>query len=166
MAETTRIKLNLRNGEIEIEGSEAFVEKQIENLETLLELIRTNKGATLNLDEGGDTGGEGTGTSDDNGIPSTFGEWMHLFKTDLNDLDKALITARYVQHESQSNDFKTAEINKSLKDHGIKLANPSATLKRLISKKYLFQTRKIGKLIYMRLSVDGQKYLDSIKANG
>ena len=42
MSEIAKFKLNLKNGEIEIEGSEEFVERQIHELESLLELIGTS----------------------------------------------------------------------------------------------------------------------------
>ncbi len=91
---------------------------------------------------------------------------MHQFRDDVNDLDKGLITALFVQKQAATNDFKTSEVNKSLKDHGIKLSNPSVTLNRLVSKKLLFQTRKDGKLKYFRVSTDGQKHLDTLKREG
>lgn len=163
MSDTTKFKLNLRTGEVEIEGSEEFVERQIQNLESLVELIEPEViNESEELAEGVlQSEAEESGTQSE--IPETFGEWLHSFKSDINDLDKALITARYVQSQSATNDFKTSEVNKSLKEHGIKLSNPSTSLKRLIQKKYLFQTRKTGALKFMRLSVDGQKYLESIK---
>jgi len=70
-----------------------------------------------------------------------------------------LLTAYYVQSQSHTNDFKTSNVNKALKDHSIKLANPSETIRRLGVKKYLFQTRKIGKLRFMRVSADGLEEL-------
>jgi hypothetical protein len=73
----------------------------------------------------------------------------------LSDQDKSLLTAYYVQSQSSTNDFKTSEVNKALMDHGIKLANPSVSLKRLGVKKLLFQTRKVGKLRFMKVSADG-----------
>ncbi len=88
---------------------------------------------------------------------------MHIFKTELNDADKVLITACFVQSQSSTKDFKTAEVNKALKEHGFKLSNPSATLNNLVDKKLLFQTRKVGVLKYFRLSVDGQKNLNLLK---
>jgi HPt (histidine-containing phosphotransfer) domain-containing protein len=167
MSEIAKFKLNLKNGEVEIEGSEEFVERQIHGLESLLELIGASNQVMDEEPESQEQIEQAESrTSTSDGMPSTFGEWLHAFKSDINDLDKALVTARYVQHESSTNDFKTSEVNKSLKDHGIKLSNPSTSLKRLIQKKYLFQTRKNGKLIYMRVSVEGQNHLETLKANG
>lgn len=171
MSETAKFKLNLKTGEVEIEGSEAFVERQIQQLETLIESVGLH---TQQRDEG--SGGAQFETSDspisqqlatkEEQPPASFGEWMHTFRADINDLDKALITARYVQSQSPENDFKTSEVNKSLKDHGIKLSNPSGCLKRLGDKKLMFQTRKVGALKFMRVSVDGQKHLEGLKRQG
>jgi hypothetical protein len=72
------------------------------------------------------------------------------------------LTAYYVQNDSEQNDFKTSEVNKSLKEHGIKLSNPSTSLKRLVEKKLLFQTRKNGSLKLMRVSQDGMSLLRTL----
>lgn len=169
MSETAKFKINLRAGEIEIEGSEDFVEKQIKTLESLLVLVKQGGSSFADDNTEKSTSVEGIsglpeiGHADKNNIPDTFGEWMHTFKSEIMDLDKALITARFVQSKSKSNDFKTSEVNKALKEHGIKLSNPSASLASLVDKKLMFQTRKEGTLKYLRVSEDGQKSLSKLK---
>ena len=168
--ETTKVKINFRTGEIEMEGSEQFVKSQLEMLEPIVEYMAQLAGGAS-----GDSNGienehdavveeEKISTIGEKGleVPKTFGEWMHKFKDDLNDLDKSLLTAYYVQKASTENDFKTSEVNKSLKEHGIKLSNPSASLQRLSSKKFVFQTRKVGKLKFLRVSSDGISHLKSL----
>lgn len=173
MSDAAKFKLNLKSGEVEIEGSEKFVEKQIEQLESLVKSLGLQ--AVLSRkeqDSMGDESEESVVTSkidqpSSDVIPvASFGEWLNSFQIDINDLDKALITARFVQSQSAQNDFKTSEVNKSLKDHGIKLSNPSSSLQRLAEKKLMFQTRKVGSLKYMRVSTDGQKQLNSLKREG
>lgn len=168
--ETTKVKINFKTGELEFEGSEQFVQAQLENLEQIAEIMALlATGDAVSTEEG--QGEEplveaeneaATVQSKGLDVPSTFGEWLHKFKADLSDLDKALITAYYIQSESPDNDFKTSQVNNSLKNHGIKLANPSETLHRLSTKKLLFQTRKVGKLKLMRVSADGIKHLKSL----
>lgn len=173
--DTTRVKINLKSGEIELEGSEAFVENQMDNLGSIIELlisakIQNDESSNLEQDTSSgelaanqeDTSDEVSLATGDLTIPSTFGEWMHKFKDEVNDLEKCLLTAYYVQNGSSDNDFKTSEVNKSLKEHGIKLSNPSTSLKALVDKKLLFQTRKSGVLKYMRVSQDGMQVLKSL----
>lgn len=171
MSATAKFKLNIKTGEVEIEGSEAFVERQIQQLETLIETVGLRTQQRKEGSEGVPVDTNESPTSQQLTIkeelpPASFGEWMHSFRADINDLDKALITARYVQSQSPENDFKTSEVNNSLKDQGIKLSNPSSCLKRLGEKKLMFQTRKVGSLKFMRVSVDGQKHLESLKRQG
>lgn len=169
MSEIAKFKLNLKTGEIEVEGSEVFVERQIQTLEKLVDLMKLSTLAdkTNNLlpnvvqNRDDDKLGNSDIAGDD--IPATFGEWLHTFKTDINDLDKVLITARFIQSKSSLNDFKTAEVNNALKEHGFKLSNPASALKNLVDKKLMFQTRKVGVLRFLRLSVDGQNHLNKLK---
>lgn len=173
MTDTAKFKLNLKTREVEIEGSEAFVERQIRQLESIFDFLNSAE-TTEDFSDVHGALREGSLPESRSGksgakvgaLPATFGEWMHSFKADLNDMDKALITASYVQSQSTDNDFKTSEVNSSLQEHGIKLSNPSVTLKRLGERKLLFQTRKVGKLRFMRVSTEGQKHLESLKPQG
>ena len=171
MSNTAKFKLNVKAREVEIEGSEDFVERQIQNLASIFEFLGDDATDDTDIDyntseesENGEVGEKANGnTAQKAAMPETFGEFMHSFNADINDLEKALITARFVQAQSPTNDFKTSEVNNALKDHGIKLSNPSVSLKRLGDKKFLFQTRKVGKLRFMRVSIEGQAHLDAIK---
>lgn len=171
--ENTRVKINLKSGEIEFEGSEEFVQNQMDNLDAILDLIGAGMDVSdaSEIDEVSDSTqvdsedsvlNSSVSTSDLE-VPGSFGEWMHKFNDSINDLEKALVTAYYVQSQSDKKDFKTLEVNKSLRDHGIKLSNPSQSLKKLETKKYLFQTRKEGpKIRFMRVSQDGINHLKSL----
>lgn len=172
---SAKAKINFKTGEVEFEGSEQFVEKQLNNIDAIAEYIAllipnnsTDEVDEIEQEEIAAVAEEEeerlvTVGEQDLHVPDTFGEWLHGFKDDANDLDKALITAFYVQKQAPNNDFKTSEVNQSLQDHGIKLSNPSSSLKRLASKKLLFQTRKVGKLKYMRVSADGVKHLKTLR---
>jgi len=174
MNETARFRAAFSGVEIEIEGSTEFVREQIGVLEETIAAL----GATRTDADHGENGEDPSGNDPSDGaeeapisanttsVPASFGEWMHRFRATLTEGDKALITARFVQSQSTTNDFKTSEVNKSLRDHGIKLGNPSRELGRLASKKLMFQVRKVGKLKFFRVSVDGQKHLETLLRGG
>lgn len=175
MENLTKVYINIKTGEVSIEGSEDFVSKQMDSLEDIISLIQVEPEIlltdteTVDIEtdnEKSDTGIASTiATDKTNGdlvVPNVFGEWLHMFRDDINDQDKALITAYYVQQDSENNDFKTSQINTSLKDHGIKLTNTSTTLKQIAKKKLIFQTRKVGKLSFKRVSAEGVKHLKSL----
>jgi hypothetical protein len=175
MENHTKLYINIKSGEVSIEGSEDFVAKQMANLADIVSLIQIEPSADDNAQGDTDISEEDVAaeveaaivqSSSANGelaVPDVFGQWLQMFKDDINDQDKALITAYYVQQDSEGNDFKTSQINKSLKDHGIKLANTSQTLKQIERKKLIFQTRKVGKLAFKRVSADGVRHLKALK---
>ena len=166
----TKFKVNLHEGTFEFAGEQSFVEKQISSLGDLLETMQkvTKLNIAQKVNEPIHNNGIASSTVDDNKstngleIPETFGEYFHCFRNDINDIEKALVTSFYVQKQSESNDFKTSEVNSALTEHGIKLSNPSRALKLLTDKKYIFQTKKVGKLKMMRVSKDGETHLKSL----
>lgn len=175
---TYRFRINLRSGDIEFEGSEDFVKEQIANLPKTLKSISENLPAlTMQSNEPSRKEDPITVPDDDPSpaimspavtsnaeVSSSFGEWIHQFPSDISDQDKALVAGMFVQNGSEKNDFKTAEINGVLKEHGFKLANPSRALGRLVSQKYLFQTRKEGKLKFLRVSKIGETRIAELRA--
>lgn len=163
----TKVKINFKTGEMELEGTETFVQSQLEKLDVIVNLMeQLSETAEEEVVEEAVTEAEEKKllTTGEKGleIPDTFGEWFHKFKGEITDSDKALVTAYYVQKHNEENDFKTIEVNKSLLEHGIKLPNPSRELERLSSKKLVFQTRKVGKLKYLRVSSDGVTHLKTL----
>lgn len=175
MESDTKLYINIKTGEISIEGSESFVSTQANKLEDMVSLFQLapvkdkikeeEEVPFLVPDKSKHESGVASEAKQSNCeliVPPIFGEWLQLFKDNINDQDTALITAYYVQQSAKNNDFKTAEINKSLLEHGIKLANTSTTLKQIEKKKWLFQTRKVGRLSFKRVSTDGILHLKSL----
>jgi NACalpha-BTF3-like transcription factor len=168
MENVTRVKINLKSGEIEISGDEQFVEKQIEKLDEIVALMNL-KDVNNTDEEAKEKIEEALANVDDTtknkslDIPTSIGEWLHSFKDDFTDLDKVLAVGYYLQKSSPENDFKTSQVTKALKEHGYNLSNPTMSLNYLSDKKLVFLNRKVGVLKFMRVSADGEKYLKSLK---
>lgn len=169
--ENAKVRINVNTGDIEFEGSEQFVNEQMNNLETTIDIIAQLLENTTEQNEDEkfmkkrkEEEQEKLSSVEEHSLipPETFGEWLHKFKSNISDSDKALITAYFVQKQSTDNDFKTKQVSDTLKDQGIKLSNPSTFLKLLARKKYMFQTRKVGSLIFQRVSADGVEYLKTL----
>ncbi|KIL20321.1 hypothetical protein ABE33_18405 [Bacillus safensis] len=166
-----RVKINVRSGELDFEGSEDFVKEQMDQLEAIVDIIaqlyvddKDNEIEEFIQEERKEVEESKLKTVEINplDVPDTFGEWQNRFADDTTDLDKALITAYFVQVKSEQNEFKTKEVSDTLKEHGIKLSNPSSSLDRLTEKKLTFQVRKLGKLKFLRVSANGLSYLKTL----
>lgn len=168
METLTTFKINIKSGEIEISGSESFVEKQIENLQETLALCFSSNDVKDKTEDASNKIDESLSSIDENTkkkelkMTSSFGEWLHLFTDDLTEVDRALIGGYYLQKNSETNDFKTYDLNKILSEHGIKLSNTSLFIASLLPKKLAFISKRDGKLKRFRVSQDGEDYLKTL----
>jgi len=172
MGDVTRVKINLLSGEIEFEGTESFVNAQLANLKDLIAVISiegkgqrdsTHKRA-LNEQQDNVIGAKDNEPSigQIDALPESFGEWLNKFPKGMNGSDQILIAGYYLQKKSETNDFKTGDANKLLKEQGIKLANPADSLKKLSSSKRVFVNSKNGKLSMYRVSQSGEEHIISL----
>ncbi|RMF92977.1 MAG: hypothetical protein D6734_11065 [Candidatus Schekmanbacteria bacterium] len=161
-------KISVKIGEIEIslEGSEKFVSEHYktikDDIESLFELWKTLPRLASGVSEKGkeEISGE---PKIKNEIPETFGEWLTRIPRDISDTDKALLAGYFHQINSERKVFKVRDVTKTLKDHGIKLSNPSHLIKHAAeSKKYIFQQSKEGNQINYRFSREGEEYIQSL----
>jgi|SRR5690625_2730769 len=164
--ENAKIKINITTGEIEISGSEEFVTSHINNVDELISLfpkIKSRVNHNVADNTSAETPSEAIPSSSEQDTPELFGEWFHSFEEDLSETDQALIAGYFIQQQSEENEFKTREVTDLLKEHGIVLSNTSLSLSRLKDKKSIFQTRKIGKTKYYRVSRTGESELEELK---
>ena len=174
MTEHARIKLNLKLGEIEIEGSESFVSEHLEQLPGLLEGLNivcaieenTAPSATEVKEEqviAQENDGQTTdkNNSSEISVPDNFGELLNKFPKNIQQVDQILVAAYFAQHSSSDNSFKTYFANKLLKDQGIKLTNAGQSIINLKNKKFIFAVKK-G--VY-RVSKQGMDHILTLQLN-
>ncbi|APF20869.1 hypothetical protein Calab_1030 [Caldithrix abyssi DSM 13497] len=161
-------KFSLRIGEIEIslEGSAEFISEHYkiikDDMIAYLELLKKIPKPTVDISK---KESETVSTEDnlENELPETFGEWLTRVPKEISDTDKALLAGYFHQINSENNVFKVRDLTKTLKDHGIKLSNPSNLIKHAAkSKKFIFQQSKEGNQINYRFSREGEEYIQSL----
>jgi len=163
-----KIRINLPEGEIEIEGSETFVEKHIGKLEKYFNSFKEKKPQLSPHEQ--EAGIPPIVSADDVAIKqpiitsvnkekllTTFGEWIHKLPSDASDVTKVIFAGYYCQKQSENNEFNSSSVNKLLKDHGIKISNTSARIKDLLTAKKIFQVEKVGRFTEFRLSRESEE---------
>ncbi|NJP38359.1 hypothetical protein [Alkalicoccus luteus] len=145
------IRMNVRTGEIEIKGSEEFVREQMEQLDDLVDRVRSgpSQAAAAEWPQ--------LQPEDD-----AFGEWLYQFHDDLKDVDKALVAGKYIQEKSQERVFKSSAVDDLLKDNGIRLTNPYRAISVLQKKKYIITIGKDSHSKLYKISREGEQQLESL----
>jgi hypothetical protein len=146
--ENLHIRLRSGQTEVELEGGRELVEAWFERLKPYFSIEVETSAATSAI--------QGAILQED--LPTSFGEYLHHFASDITDQDRALIAGSYCQRTSDGNQFTTAEANQLLQEHGVKLSNPSKSLVRNVGARRMF---KIGNGAF-RVSAEGMQYLSSL----
>lgn len=179
MDEKVRIRVSLLKGEVELEGSEEFVNKQLDELKDLFTRIYSIYSELGILDKLGSVEvlkpplekpsvetGE-TFISGEISVPDTFGEWFNKFPKNLQNDDVALIAAFFAQENSDKKEFKTSDVTRILKEYGKIISNPAQYMKRLSENKLIFPTRRTGNVKTFRISKpDGIDKLKELMRGG
>lgn len=134
VAETsTRLRINLAQGEFEVEGSEAFVKAYAERFEALLE--RLNGAAAAAPPKGLLQGVPVEGPP----VPPSFGEIVQKLPRTASDVDRILVAGHFAQLRSPDKSFSTADANALLTEQGIKVGNPSQCVRQNLVAKRVFK---------------------------
>jgi len=156
---TARIRINVSAGEIEIEGTEAFVREYVDKFEDLFESLKKRPQVApapqkLALPQQVSVPAEAE-------MPEVFGEYLQRFPKSITDVDKVLVAAHFVQFHDSENSFATRSANKLLTEQGFKVANASDCVKKNTRTKRIFAVPELGKGKY-RVSSAGIDYINEL----
>ena len=139
----TRLKINLSQGEFEVEGSEAFVERYAARIDALFEGLQSTASfettPILSSSAPSPQPKPTNGATNPDSIPDHLGEWLEHMPRSATDVDRMLLSGYYAQRRSGDQCFGTGEANALLTDQGIKVGNPSQCVKQNLVAKRVFK---------------------------
>jgi len=154
----TRLKINLSQGEFEVEGSEAFVERYAQRIDALFAglhkaktdaqalPVAANASSTVSPAQPTTSNARSTPvetTKAASSAPEHLGEWLQHMPRSATDVDRMLLSGYYAQLRSADQCFGTGEANALLTDQGIKVGNPSQCVKQnLVARRVFRQHRR------------------------
>ncbi|MGI9510607.1 MAG: hypothetical protein ACR2QJ_14800 [Geminicoccaceae bacterium] len=139
----TRLKINLSQGEFEVEGSEAFVNRYIERIDALF--ANLEHGTTAKRPPPPTAPAitrPGNGELATSEAPDNIGEWLEHMPRSSTDVDRMLLAGYFAQLRSGDQSFGTGEANTLLTDQGIKVGNPSQCVKQNLVAKRVFKHQR------------------------
>lgn len=86
-----------------------------------------------------------------------FGQALLLLPDSASGTDQILLAGQFAQSQSDDSTFSTRDASQMLMEQGIKLANPSQSIRNNSDQKRVF---KVGKRF--RVSADGQRYVEGL----
>lgn len=142
MEDRARLRINLGQREVEVEGGEAFVREWAPRFESLLELLAaepdpTPAQPTAAAPPPARPGRDGDGNGGA-GAFGPFGEYLLRLPSTATDVDRMLAAGFHVQQTAPDDTFTTADANRRLTEQGIKLGNPSQCVKQSVLAKRVF----------------------------
>ena len=147
MSERYRIRVNLNQREFEIEGSEEFVQAYTDRIEDLLDAFGQSTHDAISKDNENKTEADLD--------LGNYGEFLQAMPNSSTEVDRILATGFYLQRQSGDQTFNTADSNRSLAEHGIRIGNPSQCVRQSLSAKRVFMVTR-GRY---RVSQQGRLYL-------
>jgi hypothetical protein len=141
VSERARLRVNLTQSEFEVEGSEAFVRTYAERFDALLD--------RLNGRPAGDAPVPAPRPAAH--LPSapakaldsdSLGEYLHHLPRSATDVDRVLVAGYVAQSRSTDNSFSTGEANALLTEQGVKIGNPSQSVKQNVVAKRVFRHQR------------------------
>lgn len=138
MSERARLRVNLAQSEFEVEGSEAFVRTYAERFDALLD--RLGRGAPL--DEPPAAAAQPAKAPQLSLEGASLGELLHHLPRSATDVDRMLLAGHIAQSRSSDNSFSTGEANTLLTEQGVKIGNPSQSVKQNVIARRVFRHQR------------------------
>ena len=153
MSERSRVRINLAQSELEVEGTEAFVEGFRPQIDALLE--RLPQAIVLTRARPTDTVAPAAAPPPPSVELPPFGEYLHFLPQSATEVDRMLAAGFYLQQLSTDDSFATGDANKRLAEHGIKIGNASQCVRQSLTARRVFSVQR-GRF---RVSQQGRAYL-------
>ena len=150
-----RFRLALESRELDLEGSEDFIRSYAGSIHDMVESLSADLVANAQSSPPAVTAPLDDHERDLASLE--FAEALHRLPDSASGTDKILLAGRFVQAASETRTFGTREAHQLLMDHGIRLANASASLKQNQTAKRVF---RVGGAL--RVSQDGEEHLASL----
>ena len=133
-----KLRVNLAEGEFEVEGSEEFVRGYAARIEALLERMGERAAASSPAP----TPAADPPPAAAEGDEAPFGEWLQALPRNATDVDRTLLAGLHLQKRAADRAFTTADANRLLLEHGVKLGNPSQSVKQNLVAKRAFAVQR------------------------
>lgn len=166
-----KIRLKKDGEEVEIEGSETFINQKITEISQWFPSLM--KGNTIQRKEGKEEHFTESSLEDEPRYETTHSipeqNFRSLWKrikenteTPLKKMDIALVAGYFWQKQTKETYFLVRDINELLRENGIKLSSLSSFLNVLMEKGYVHQGNKLeGQQTYF-VSLEGEDYIEEL----
>jgi hypothetical protein len=141
VSERARLRVNLAQSEFEVEGSEAFVRTYAERFDALLDRLNGRPAEAPTV-------GAARPAAQVRGVPAKaldsdcLGEYLHRLPRSATDVDRVLVAGYVAQSRSSENSFSTGEANALLTEQGVKIGNPSQSVKQNVVARRVFRHQR------------------------
>lgn len=143
MDSKSRIRINLKTREIELEGPETFIDKYNDIIKGFIEKISDPEESIGPLTEASKSDSTEINTNHSthsiSALPESFGEYYTRFPRNLKVVDKILIASYYSQLKSEDGLFSIKESADLLTEQNVQITNANAFIKALVNTGKLFK---------------------------
>jgi hypothetical protein len=136
VSERARLRVNLAQSEFEVEGSEAFVRTYAERFDALLDRLGRAQPDAPVADPARPQNAVAVS------VAANLGELLHHLPRSATDVDRILLAGHFAQSRSADASFATGEAHDLLTEQGVKIGNPSQSVKQNLVAKRVFRHQR------------------------